>query len=166
MGTMVMAAGLKRVRARSLWNIENPPRCGDSQARLRGWFRRGSHQHLAGMPSNWPTGAWPRNGKDHVEAARLAREACPAGKFVAGTWPHRKAPKNPCGGLAIEEAEEAFFRQAQALVKGGVDLISIETMFSFRRRLPHFVPRKTGAVTVIAALTFNRTKKGFFTHDG
>jgi len=105
--------------------------------------------------------------KINVEAARLAREACPAGKFVAGDIGPTGKLLKPLGDLAIEEAEEAFFRQAQALVKGGVDLVSIETMFSLQEALAALrAAKKLGAVTVIAALTFNRTKKGFFTMMG
>jgi len=102
-----------------------------------------------------------------VEAARLAREACPAGKFVAGDIGPTGKLLKPLGDLVIEEAEEAFFRQAQALVKGGVDVVSIETMFSLQEALAALrAAKKLGDVTVIASLTFNRTKKGFFTMMG
>jgi len=96
----------------------------------------------------------------NVEAAKLAREACPAGKVCCrGYRPDRKALK-PLGDLVIEEAEEAFFRQAQALLKGGVDLISIETMFSLEEALAGLrAAKRLGEAPVIAALTFNRTKK-------
>jgi methionine synthase I (cobalamin-dependent) len=78
--------------------------------------------------------------KVNVEAAKLAREACPAGKLRGRRYRPTGKLMKPLGDLAPEEAEEAFFMQAQALLKGGVDLISIETMFSSRRRLPPFVP--------------------------
>jgi 5-methyltetrahydrofolate--homocysteine methyltransferase len=48
-----------------------------------------------------------------------------------------------------------------------VDLISIETMFSLEEALAALrAAKRLGDVLVIAALTFNRTKKGFFTMMG
>ncbi len=41
----------------------------------------------------------------------------------------------PMGNATIEELEEAFFGQASALIKGGADIISIETMFSLDEAL-------------------------------
>jgi 5-methyltetrahydrofolate--homocysteine methyltransferase len=103
----------------------------------------------------------------NVAAARLAREGCPAGKFVAGDIGPTGKLLKPLGDLVLEEAEEGFFRQAQALLKGGVDLISIETMFSLEEALAALrAAKRLGDVLVIAALTFNRTKKGFFTMMG
>jgi 5-methyltetrahydrofolate--homocysteine methyltransferase len=67
----------------------------------------------------------------------------------------------------VAEAEEAFFTQAQALIEGGVDLISIETMFSLEEALAALrAAKRLGDVPVIAALTFTRAKKGFFTMMG
>ena len=84
------------------------------------------------------------------------RDVGPTGKLI-----------KPLGDLEIEEAEEAFFRQAQALVKGGADVISIETMFSLEEALAALRgAKRLGHVPVIAALTYNRTKKGFFTVMG
>jgi 5-methyltetrahydrofolate--homocysteine methyltransferase len=169
MGTMLMAAGLKAGESPELWNIEKPSLVTEIH---RKYYEAGSdvvHTNTFGGNAIKlaDRGLSDRMEAINVEAAKLAREACPAGKFVAGdVGPTGKLIK-PLGDLVIEEAEEAFFRQAQALLKGGVDLISIETMFSLEEALAGLrAAKRLGEAPVIAALTFNRTKKGFFTMMG
>ena len=169
MGTMLMAAGLKAGENPELWNIEKPSLVMDIH---RKYYEAGSDAvHTNTFGGNAiklaDKGLSDKMEIINVEAAKLAREACFSGKFVAGDiGPTGKLIK-PLGDLVLEEAEEAFFRQAQALVKGGVDLISIETMFSLQEALAALhAAKRLGDVTVIAALTFNRTKKGFFTMMG
>jgi 5-methyltetrahydrofolate--homocysteine methyltransferase len=169
MGTMLMAAGLKAGESPELWNIEKPSLVTDIH---RKYYEAGSdvvHTNTFGgnavkLADN---GLSDKMEIINGEAAKLARDACPDGKFVAGDIGPTGKLLKPLGDLVIEEAEEAFFRQAQALVKGGVDLISIETMFSLHEALAALrATKRLGNVLVIAALTFNRTKKGFFTIMG
>jgi 5-methyltetrahydrofolate--homocysteine methyltransferase len=169
MGTMLMAAGLKAGETPELWNIEKPSLVTEIH---RKYYEAGSdvvHTNTFGGNAIKlaDRGLSDRMEAINVEAAKLAREACPAGKFVAGdVGPTGKLIK-PLGDLVIEEAEEAFFRQALALLKGGVDLISIETMFSLEEALAALrAAKRLGEAPVITALTFNRTKKGFFTMMG
>ncbi len=169
MGTMLMAAGLKAGECPELWNIEKPSLVTDIHRR---YYEAGSdvvHTNTFGgnAVKLADRGLADKMEKINVEAAKLAREACPAGKFVAGdVGPTGKLIK-PLGDMVLEAAEEAFFRQAQALIKGGVDLISIETMFSLEEALAALrAAKRLGEVPVVAALTFNRTKKGFFTMMG
>src|SRR5512139_2469062 len=168
-GTMLMAAGLKAGESPELWNIEKPSLVAEIH---RQYYEAGSDAvHTNTFGGNAvklaDRGLAEETEKINVEAARLAREARPAGKFVAGDIGPTGKLLKPLGDLVIEEAEEAFFRQAQALVKGGVDLISIETMFALEEALAALrAAKRLGDVLVIAALTFNRTKKGFFTMMG
>jgi len=169
MGTMLMAAGLKAGESPELWDLEKPSLVMDIH---RKYYEAGSDVvHTNTFGGNTiklaDKGLSDKMERINVEAAKIAREACPAGKFVAGDiGPTGKLIK-PLGDLVLEEAEEGFFRQAQALLKGGVDLISIETMFSLEEALAALrAAKRLGDVLVIAALTFNRTKKGFFTMMG
>jgi 5-methyltetrahydrofolate--homocysteine methyltransferase len=169
MGTMLIAAGLKAGETPEVWNLEKPSLVADIH---RKYYDAGSdvvHTNTFGGNAIKlaDRGLSDKMEPINIEAAKLAREACPSWKFVAGDiGPTGKLIK-PLGDLVIEEAEEAFFRQAQALLKGGVDLISIETMFSLQEALAALrAAKRLGDVTVIAALTFNRTKKGFFTMMG
>jgi 5-methyltetrahydrofolate--homocysteine methyltransferase len=73
----------------------------------------------------------------------------------------------PLGELTPDDAEETYYRQAQALLKGGADFMSIETMFSLEEALCALRgAKRCGEILVIAAMTYNRTKKGFFTMMG
>jgi 5-methyltetrahydrofolate--homocysteine methyltransferase len=169
MGTMLMEAGLKAGDCPELWNIEKLSLVAEIHRR---YYEAGSDAvHTNTFGGNAvklaDRGLSEKAEIINVEAAKLAREACPAGKFVAGDIGPTGKLLKPLGDLVIEEAEEAFFRQAQALVKGGVDLISIETMFSLEEALAALrAAKRLGDVPVIAALTFNRTKNGFFTMMG
>jgi 5-methyltetrahydrofolate--homocysteine methyltransferase len=169
MGTMLMAAGLKAGESPELWNIEKPSLVTDIH---RKYYEAGSDVvHTNTFGGNTiklaERGLADKMETINIEAARLAREACPAGKLVAGDIGPTGKLLKPLGDLVLEEAEEGFFRQAQALIKGGVDLISIETMFSLEEALAALrAAKRLGDVLVIAALTFNRTKKGFFTMMG
>jgi 5-methyltetrahydrofolate--homocysteine methyltransferase len=169
MGTMVMAAGLKAGESPESWNLDKPSVVMDIH---RKYYEAGSdvvHTNTFGGNAIKlaDKGLSDKMEIINVEAAKLAREACPTGKFVAGDIGPTGKLMKPLGDLVIEEAEEAFFTQAQALRKGGVDLISIETMFSLDEALAALrAAKRLGHVLVIAALTFNRTKKGFFTMMG
>lgn len=169
MGTMLMAAGLKAGESPELWNLERPSIIVEIH---RKYYEAGADAvHTNTFGGNAVKLADKGlSGKAEIinaKAAELAREACPGGKFVAGDMGPTGKLIKPLGDLEIEEAEEAFFRQAQALVKGGADVISIETMFSLEEALAALRgAKRLGHVPVIAALTYNRTKKGFFTVMG
>ena len=59
--------------------------------------------------------------------ALIAREAAGKDVFVAGSVGPLGLKIEPWGATAIEEAEEAFKEQAQALLEGGVDFFILET---------------------------------------
>ncbi len=103
----------------------------------------------------------------NLAAVRLAREVCPDGRFVAGDMGPTGKMLRPLGELGVEDAEAAFLVQARALVRGGADLLSIETMFSLEEALAALRAAKAaGDLPVVAAVTFNRTRRGFFTMMG
>ncbi|MBU2499558.1 MAG: homocysteine S-methyltransferase family protein, partial [Proteobacteria bacterium] len=73
----------------------------------------------------------------------------------------------PLGPLDPQAVEETYRMQVQALVKGGADLISIETMFSLQEALAAVRAAKSlGQILVVASMTYNRTKRGYFTMMG
>src|SRR4030042_6493404 len=67
--------------------------------------------------------------------AANAKKACPPDKWVAGDMGPTGKFLKPLGELSIEEMEEAFFLQASSLIKGGVDLLIIETIYSLDEAL-------------------------------
>lgn len=169
MGTLLMAAGLKAGESPEMWNMEKPSFVEDIH---RKYYEAGSDVvHTNTFGANRIKLA-DRHLSDRMEAingqgARLARQACPPGKWVAGDMGPTGKLLKPLGELSVEEAEEAFFTQAKALIEGGVDLLSIETMFSLEEALAALrAAKRLGRVPVLAGLTFNRAKKGFFTMMG
>lgn len=101
-------------------------------------------------------------------AARLAATVRPEGRFVAGdVGPTGKFLK-PQGTHSERDIEDAFAVQAEGLAEGGADFILIETMFDLREALCAVRGARRGApgLPVLASLTFNRTRRGFFTLMG
>jgi 5-methyltetrahydrofolate--homocysteine methyltransferase len=73
----------------------------------------------------------------------------------------------PLGDIPPEDMAHNFFQQAEVLIEGGVDLITIETMYSLEEALTAVSGvRRAGDVLLLASMTFTRTKNGFFTMMG
>ncbi len=87
-----------------------------------------------------------RSAEINSRAAELAHKAAATrdGTLVAGSIGPTGLLIKPYGPLTVEEAQAAFAEQAKALAEGGVDLLVIETMFSFDEADAAF----TGARTV------------------
>lgn len=66
--------------------------------------------------------------KINVHAARLARQASDRRCYVAGVVGPLGRSLAPLGSLSAEDAAEVFREQMEALIEGGVDLLSIETI--------------------------------------
>jgi 5-methyltetrahydrofolate--homocysteine methyltransferase len=74
----------------------------------------------------------------------------------------------PYGTVSAAEAAASFARQARALADAGVDLFCVETMTDLEEaRLAVEAARAAAPhVPVIATMTFERTRRGFFTVMG
>ena len=169
MGTMVMAAGLPAVKTPELLNGENPTLIGDIH---RQYYDAGatvvtSNTFGANALKLGAHGLAARLEELNTAAVDIARQACPAGRFVAGDMGPTGKMLRPLGDLTSEAALEVFARQAAALTGAGVDLIIIETMFALDEALAAVTAaRQTGDVPVLASMTFNQTPRGFFTLMG
>jgi 5-methyltetrahydrofolate--homocysteine methyltransferase len=169
MGTMLMAAGLPAGENPVTWNLEKGSLIMDIH---RQYYEAGSdavHTNtFLGNPLKLAEqGLLEKVVLLNQEAAKIARKVCPEGKFVAGDMGPTGKFMQPLGDLNPDEAEVAYSNQAEALIKGGVDLISIETMFSLEEALAALRgAKRLGEILVIASMTYNRTKKGFFTMMG
>ena len=104
----------------------------------------------------------------NAAAARIAREAAPAGRFVAGSIGPTGKFLAPQGEFTEAEFEEAFAEQAEALARGGVDLFIIETQYDLREALAALRAARTAApsLPVFVTLTFNVYPRGYFTLMG
>jgi len=169
MGTMLMASGLAAGEVPERLNVERPEQVMEIHRR---YYEAGADAvHTNTFGAN-PIKLADRGYGDQTahlnrEAARIAREVCPKGKYVAGDMGPTGKMMAPLGEITREQMEDAFQAQAEALLQGGADFISIETMFSLEEALAAVTgAQKAGADLIVAATTFQRTPKGFFTMMG
>ena len=169
MGSMLIARGLGPGESPETWNLEKPKTVAEVQ---RLYYEAGSDVvHTNSFGGN-PVKLADRGLADQTErinrrAAEITKSVCPAGKLAAGDLGPTGKFMTPLGDLDPQEAEQGYRRQAEALLAGGADLISIETMFSLEEALAAVRGAKSiGDVFVIASLTYNLMKKGFFTLMG
>ncbi len=169
LGTMLMARGLSSGEAPEKWNLEKPEVVKEIH---RAYFAAGSDV----VQTNTFGGNRFKLSEKQLEgdlvrinqrAVRLAKEVCPPGKFVAGDVGPSGKLMEPFGPYDVEEMEKNFAEQGQILVDAGVDLISIETMFSLEEALAAL--RGIRGITdlpIFVSMTFDRKPKGFFTLMG
>jgi len=169
MGTLIMAAGVSSVKSPALLNLEKPELVTDFHKQ---YFDAGADVVLTNT-----FGANPIKLKGegialqmetlNREAVKLAKQACPGGKFVAGDIGPTGKMLPPIGDCTVEEMQEAFYLQAKVLIESGVDLLILETMYSLEEAVGavHGV-RNAGDIILIASMTFNKTEMGYFTLMG
>jgi 5-methyltetrahydrofolate--homocysteine methyltransferase len=169
MGTMLMAAGLSSVKVPILLNVEQPALVMDIH---KHYFDAGADvvitNTFGGNPIKLATdGLEGQMETLNQEAVKIARNACPEGKFVAGDMGPCGKMLKPLGDVALEEMVETYYLQAGELIKSGVDILIIETMFSLEEAVAAVHgTKKAGDILLIASITFNRTKNGYFTMMG
>ncbi|MBN1879643.1 homocysteine S-methyltransferase family protein [bacterium] len=103
----------------------------------------------------------------NTRAVRLARQAAGTGKFVAGDvgptglmWP-------PMGTADDTRVAALVTEQVVILVQETPDLILIETQFDLREAVAALrAARKMTSLPVGVTMTFNRTRRGYFTLVG
>jgi 5-methyltetrahydrofolate--homocysteine methyltransferase len=90
------------------------------------------------------------------------------GRYVAGDMGPSGKMLKPMGNAEPEALRASFFEQAQALLRGGVDLLNVETMFDLteaRIAVEAAVAAAEGR-PVLASLAFKPSAKGFRTMMG
>jgi 5-methyltetrahydrofolate--homocysteine methyltransferase len=170
MGTMLLEAGLPVGGVPEMWNLEEPDV-------IMGIYQQYFDADADVVHTNTFGGSALKLGiKGHADqmeainlaAVQLARRVCPENAFVAGDIGPTGKMFKPMGDATFEMLEEAFFLQASALIKGGADIISIETMFSLDEATAALKGAKRAGsnIPVIAGITYNKTPNGFFTMMG
>jgi 5-methyltetrahydrofolate--homocysteine methyltransferase len=168
MGSLLMAAGLERGRAPEWWNLEHPERI---EAAHRGYVEAGSdvvHTNSFGAspPKLKAAGLAGRCREVTAAAMAIARTACRASTLVAGDVGPTGLLLPPVGQTSVEEIADALREQVGALAEAGADLISIETMYDLREALAAVGAARATGLPVLASMTFESRKRGFFTIMG
>ena len=169
MGTLIMAAGIESIKSPMLLNLEKPELVADIHKK---YFTAGADVVLTNTFSGNPLKLEAEGIADQMEAlnreaAKLARQSCPEGKFVAGDIGPSGKTLPPIGDSSPEEMQAAFYLQSKVLIEGGVDLILIETMYSLEEALAAVqAVRKISDILLIASMTYNNTEMGYYTIMG
>ncbi|UCD72039.1 MAG: homocysteine S-methyltransferase family protein, partial [Syntrophobacterales bacterium] len=166
---MLITRGLSSGVAPEKWNVERPEVVGEIH---RAYFSAGSDVVQTNTFGGNRLKLRDKQLEDDLvrineSAVKLAREVCPPGKFIAGDVGPSGQLMAPFGPFSVGEMEGIFAEQGQILVDAGVDLISIETMFSLEEALAAL--RAIKGVTdlpVFVCMSFDLKPKGFFTLMG
>jgi len=169
MGTELMKRGLPQGVCPEEWNVARPDALKEIH---RSYFDAGSdavstNSFGANRIKLASYGLESRCRELNRAAAELAGAVRPPGRFVIGdVGPTGKFLK-PQGEFEESEFEAAFADQAAALDAGSVDFFLVETMFDLREALCAVRGiRGASALPVFVSMTFNRTRRGFFTLMG
>jgi 5-methyltetrahydrofolate--homocysteine methyltransferase len=95
----------------------------------------------------------------NIRAAELARKAASAreGVMVAGSMGPVGGLIKPYGPLEADDVKATFAEQARALTEGGVDLLLIETMFSFEETTAAFEGAKSESdLPIVVSFSYDR----------
>lgn len=169
MGTELMARGLAKGGVPELWNVERPEAVAQIHA---AYFAAGadvvSTNSFGGTPVRLAAhGLEARAYELNLAAARLARGAAPAGRFVAGSLGPAGKFLKPQGPLTVEELTAAYAEQARGLADGGVDVFLIETQYDLREALAALRGvRSVSPLPVFVTMTFSVFPRGYFTVMG
>lgn len=100
-----------------------------------------------------------RTPEVNMRAAEIARKAASLRSegLVAGSMGPVGALIKPYGPLEMEDVKATFAEQAKALAEGGVDLLLIETMFSFEETTAAFEGTKSVTdLPIVVSFSYDR----------
>lgn len=131
-GSNLMAAGMPQNSSTEIWMLEHPEAVKDLQS---AYTQAGSRivyacTFSANRESLKKHGLEGRVEELNIKLAQLTREAVGDKAYVAGDLTMTGKLLEPLGDMTEEELLDIYKEQITALVKGGVDLLGIETMLS------------------------------------
>ncbi len=169
LGSELIRRGLPQGVPPESWNVERPDVV---QEVYRSYFTAGSDvvstNSFGGTPIKLAAyGLESRAPELNEAAARLAVAVRPEGRFVAGSLGPTGKFLKPQGEYDPADFEKAFAVQARALSQGGADVLIVETMYDLEEALCALrAGRGASGVPVFVTMTFNRSRRGFFTLMG
>jgi 5-methyltetrahydrofolate--homocysteine methyltransferase len=168
-GTELQRRGLDRGASAELWNIEHPEVV---KSLHRAYLDAGARFLTTNSFRGNRLALCQYQLKSQVEelnrtAAELARKVAGDNAWVMGSIGPFGGLLQPFGETSPEDAYEAFKEQAGALLKGGVDIILIETMSAVEEvEVAIRAARKAGAAVVFSTMTFARVGDAYQTMMG
>ncbi|MFP6640022.1 MAG: betaine--homocysteine S-methyltransferase [Myxococcota bacterium] len=159
-GTNLMGMGLPPGQAPDLWNLDRP----ENVTRLHESFLvAGADIILTNtFGSNRCRLDLDKAGDRTVEIneagarlARAAKEAAGRPVVVAGSMGPTGEIMIPHGPLTAQRAEEVFSEQAEALARGGVDVLWIETVYAFGELQAVVGAAARTGLPIVSTMTFD-----------
>ncbi len=169
-GTMLIARGLRPGTAPESWNLERP---GVLEEIAALYVEAGADFVTTNTFGGSPVRLRAYGLDDRTEAVN--RAAVAAARRAAGDRAMVAGSVGPCGEVLKPygdgdpaEIGDGFARQVTALAGAGADLIVVETMTDLTeaRLAVEAAKRAAPALPVVATMTFDRTRRGFFTVMG
>ncbi len=163
MGTELQKRGMPAGSCPELLNIEQPDMV---QSVYRDYYQAGSDivetNTFGGNRFRLQQyGLEKRVSEFCQRAAELAKEICPAGKYVAGSIGPSGEILEPLGTMSAAEAYDAFAEQAAALAAGGADVLFVETMMDVEEAVLAVKAAKEATdLPVAGTMTFDLTDSG------
>ncbi len=170
MGTELIARGIEAGKCNDYLNIEQPDIISDIH---RSYFEAGSDTVIANtFGAN--KYALSRHGfaeeiiKINKAGAEIARDAAGENKYVLGDIGPSGDFLEPLGPLKAQDLKDAYVRQANALLDGGVDGFIIETMTAIEETAVAIEAVKSigGDLPVFASMSFDKAGDDFKTMMG
>jgi 5-methyltetrahydrofolate--homocysteine methyltransferase len=159
-GTNFFAAGLPTGHAPELWNLDEPDKVRDQ---YRSFVDAGCDIILTNSFGGTRNRLKLHKAEGRVAelstaAARLAREVVgQAGReiVVAGSMGPTGEMYMPLGELTMTQGTAAYAEQAKALAEGGVDVLWIETIYSFEELSAAVTGARATGLPVVCTMSFD-----------
>jgi 5-methyltetrahydrofolate--homocysteine methyltransferase len=168
MGTELINKGLKAGKIPDLWNIENPQKVIDVH---KSYYDAGSDMCQTNTFGSTPINLKRYNLEDQIEgiiknAIKNIKTACPKGRLIVADIGPTGEFKAPIGKATNELWYSNFLILANYL-KEDVDLWHIETVSDIEEMTNAIKAiKEVSNKPIIASMTYNKTKRGFFTIMG
>ncbi|HUT81047.1 MAG TPA: homocysteine S-methyltransferase family protein [Candidatus Bathyarchaeia archaeon] len=169
MGSMLIDEGLPAGLPPENWNVERPEIIQKIQ---KSYYDAGSDAVLTNTFGGTRIKLAALKHVDKVEeynsaAVENARNVCPEGRLIAGDIGPCGIFLPPVGNATEDSLLENFLEQAKILAENNVDFFFIETMMDLREaEIAVQATRKISNLPIIASITYQKTKRGFFTVMG
>jgi methionine synthase I (cobalamin-dependent) len=168
-GSMLISRGLKGGDCAEKWNIDHPEVIQEIH---RAYFDAGADVATANTfgASSFKLekmGIEASAETLNTAAVNHAKAAAGPGHYVAGDMGHLGEMLSPMGTMTVARARDIYVHQAGIIEAAGVDLFIIETIFDLNEAMVALAAiQAVSSKPVFCTLTFNQTKKGFFTLMG
>ncbi len=168
LGTMLIAQGLPSGYEPVRWNIEHPERVSSVHANYAASGSELVHANTFGGNRARLAASGIAHLIGQVNAAGIAIATSAVGGLclVAGDIGPTGLLFPPAGTATIEELQDVFQEQTEILAASGADVLSVETMYDLREALAAIDAARKTDLPVLASMTFDVKRRGFFTMMG